>query len=247
MIELSGRLLSRAWLAVALASSDDEDRPALYRAVHIEVFPDGVRLIATDSYWLALCWVPATPADPDLELPAEPPLGVMPECTVTVNDDEWRVRDMLRHVAKVTKKPDALDVIVSIDPEVSTYDQDTPTLSPDLAALRASIGIPGERIQARTHEGPWPDWRALLAQFSAAPTGKPSTTFSAWMLDRFSKVPKIVGAATVSLQWLDGTKGRWAIDTEQPVIVRPRGVFAHVLDRRDTTTADDEDADEPDA
>lgn len=41
MLQLSGRLLSRAWLAVELAVSDDDDRPALFRAVHVELFPDG--------------------------------------------------------------------------------------------------------------------------------------------------------------------------------------------------------------
>ena len=42
MIELSGRAFSRAWLAVQLAASDDDARPVLYRAVHIEEYPDGV-------------------------------------------------------------------------------------------------------------------------------------------------------------------------------------------------------------
>ena len=45
MIELSGRAFSRAWLAVQLAASDDDARPVLYRAVHIEEYPDGVRLM----------------------------------------------------------------------------------------------------------------------------------------------------------------------------------------------------------
>jgi hypothetical protein len=226
MITLSGRTLSRAWLAVQLAASDDPARPVLYRAVHIEEFDTGVRLVSTDSYWMSICWAPALQLDQFAEPYPEPDLSVPPNAIATLNDDEWRVRDLFRHVAKVTKKPDNPDVVVTIDLEHSTYNEDVPTLSPDLAAVTATVHIPGEQIQVRTCEIPYPDWRMLLHQFDGCAVGKLTTTFSAWMLDRFSKVPKLVGADTITMTWLAGNKARWQIDTELPVA--PRGVFMDV-------------------
>lgn len=240
MIQLSGRLLSRAWLAVQLAASDDASRPVLYRAVNIEEFDTGVRLVATDSYWLSMCWVPATPTDPDAELPEEPPLYARPLAVATVNDDEHRIRDLFRHVAKITKKADALDVLVSLDLETSTYDEAVPTLSPEMAPLRACVEIPGERILVRTCEIDFPNWRMLLSQFDGPAVGKPSTTFSGWMLDRFAKVPKIIDAALIQLDWLTGERGRWSIGGEGIQPCRPRGVFMHASTRRDAFADDDE-------
>lgn len=244
MITLSGRTLSRAWLAVQLAASDDASRPVLYRAVNIEEFDTGVRLIATDSYWLSMCWVPAPPADPDGVPASEPPIYARPLTTATVNDDEHRVRDLFRHVAKVTKKSDAPDVMVTLDLETSTYDEAVPTLAPELAATVARVEIPGEQISVRTCEIDYPDWRALLRSFDGAAVGKPSTTFSGWMLDRFAKVTKIVDTGLITLDWLPGERGRWSIDA--PLVCRPRGVFMHASTRRDAF-ADDEEDDTTDA
>lgn len=143
MIELSGRAFSRAWLAVQLAASDDDARPVLYRAVHIEEYPDGVRLIATDSYWLAMCWVGCGAFDD------EPPVIREPVATVTVADTEWRVRDLMRHVAKLTKKEEAIDIPVRLDLATSLYDEDTPTLSPELARSAHGSSCPAGNA-------PWP-------------------------------------------------------------------------------------------
>jgi hypothetical protein len=208
--------------------------------VNIEEFPTGVRLTATDSYWLAMCWVPITPIGPDDEPPTEPALMAEPMSIVTINDDEHRIRDLFRHVAKVTKKADALDVPVTLDLETSTYDEDVPTLDPSLAAIRAKVEIPGEQISARTCEIPYPDWRHLLAQFDGKAHGKPTTTFSGWMLDRFAKVTKIIDTGTITLDWLPGDRGRWSIASTVPLACSPRGVFMHASTRRDAFADDDE-------
>lgn len=236
MIELDGRSLSRAWLAVHLAASTDGGRPTLYRAVHVEEFEDeGVRLIATDSYWMAICWVPT---NDDLECP-EPPLTRTPDRTVTISDDEFRVRDLMRHVAKLTKDEDDAPVTVVLDLATREYDARVPTLSPEMAPVRTLIELPGrERIMARTIEFTFPDWRGLLPGFEGAATGQPETVFSEWMLDRFSKVARAVGSGQMTLTWLDGRKGRWSID--QSVLAHaPRGVFMSSMSER-TTTADDD-------
>lgn len=225
MIELSGRAFSRAWLAVQLAASDDDARPVLYRAVHIEEYPDGVRLIATDSYWLAMCWVGCDAFDD------EPPVIREPVATVTVADTEWRVRDLMRHVAKLTKKEEAIDIPVRLD--LAT--------SPELAPVRARFELPGrERTLARTVEADYPSWRQLLAaNFDGAPSGQPATMFSDWMLDRFARIPRIVGSAHVELTWLEGAKGRWTVGDTPLLPHAPRGVFMAVDHRRHIDPSED--------
>ena len=55
-------LLGRAWSCVSSARSTDTLRPIL-SAIRVEMFPAGVRLVATDTYWLVWCWVPTRGAD----------------------------------------------------------------------------------------------------------------------------------------------------------------------------------------
>ena len=55
----SGQLFAQAWRSVAIAASDDPDRPALFRATNIELHPDGMRIVATDSYLMLHAWIHA--------------------------------------------------------------------------------------------------------------------------------------------------------------------------------------------
>lgn len=244
MISLSGRALSRAWMAVQLAVSDDADRPALFRAVHVERYDIGVRLVATDSFWLARCWVPGI----DEEFEDEPGLGVLPDETGTLRDEDWRVRDLMKHIAKLTKKEDAADVEVQLDLGARQYDEQVPTLSPELAPLRCSVEIPSrERVLATTVEVEYPNWRSLLLSFSASAGGASHTAMSGWMLDRLAKVARAVGAEAVSISWLDEQRARWGVDacvTEH----RPSGVFMSAQPHRPPPTdptLDDDDSDNP--
>mgnify|MGYP002132855720 CR=1 FL=1 len=50
--------LARGWLSVAQASANDKDLPTLHRTIALEVFPNGLRLVATDRYILLSAWVP---------------------------------------------------------------------------------------------------------------------------------------------------------------------------------------------
>lgn len=236
MIELDGRTLSRAWLAVQLACSDDDGRPLLYRSVHVEQFDDeGVRLIATDGYWMALCWVPAYLGS------VEPALYVDPSEKVTISDPEWRVRDLMKHVARLTKNEDAFPVEVHLDLACRLHDDRRPTLSPEMAPVRSRIELPGEeRVLAHTVEAEYPNWRSVLAGYDGEPVGQPSTVFSSWMLDRFAKLPKIVGSGSIELTWLKGGRGRWHVG-DALLDCPPRGVFMSVEHRQEQPPADVDD------
>lgn len=248
MISLNAATISRAWLAVATASPDTD-------TVRVEEFTNrGVRLVATDGYWLATCWVPAHHLDPatmefegDFSDPTPAPgHDELPDRAVTLADDEHRVRDLMKHLSKVTRKPeDRVCWHVKFDLEVSLYDEAEPTLSPELAPVRCSIEVPDrERVLVKQIEGPYAEWRTILAQFSDArrELGQESTEFSGWMLDRLAKLPRIVAGSRITFVWLDGFRGRWAIP-ECRLAFPPHGVFLTV--RRDVDPVGDDEDDEP--
>ena len=211
-MNVSGRHLSRAWLAVLCAAAEDEPRPALHRAVHVEEYPgQGLRLVATDSYWLARCWVPAGHLMDDLGH-TEPDDGELPDRTVTVIDDEWRVRDLMRFVAKATKKPGEPDIDVRLDLAATTYDEAAPTLTPEMAARRVRIELPDERVLGRVWDGEWVTWRELAHEFATAPrAGAVKVGFSGWMFAAMAKAATICSAPTIDIEWIDDRRGEWSL------------------------------------
>lgn len=210
-MKFSGRHLSRAWLAVSGASSDDDGRPQLFRAVRVEQHHNGIRLIATDSYWLAHCWVPAERLMDDLGH-TDPDYAELPATAVTIIDDEWRVRDLMKFIAKATRKPDAEDITVTIDISATTYDESAPTLAPEPAAKRVRVDTGDERLMAKVFDSPeWVDWRTLVLAFHATePSGATVTTMSVWMLTKLGKVAATGLCTGVRIDWLDERRARWA-------------------------------------
>lgn len=251
MITLNAATISRAWLAVATAAPED------LRTVHVEEFTDrGVRLIATDGFWLAMCWVPAWDADPvtdtvdpdGWEPEPEPGLDELPDRVATLSDDEWRVRDLMKHLAKITRKPEEQVLVqVRFDLSVSLYDDDEPTLSPELAPVRCSIEIPNqERVLVLTIEGPYVNWRAVVVQFTddRRTVGHDTTEFSSWMLSRIARVPSLVGGVRMGFVWLDGQRGRWQVPACR-LAFPPHGVF-RVATPHDAAPQETDPDDDPD-
>lgn len=224
MIAVSGRCLSRAWSAVALACSSDESRPAL-AGVRVEEFDDGVRLIATDSYWVVWCWVPAWDAmgvDAGLAWPklqrGECGAGTLeqdgvPEFAVTVDDSEGRVRDLMVYLRRATGHKHSMDIPVVIDLEaVLEEDPAEPTLFPEMAEqavrfeLLAEVGATVAAVWGvivRQVPGEWVSWGQLVADGERA--GRDCETspvrLSEWMMDRIGKASRLVASPTVEIDW----------------------------------------------
>lgn len=51
-VDAGTRVASKAWRAVSLAAGED-DRPSLDRTMLVEIYPGGIRLVATDTYILS--------------------------------------------------------------------------------------------------------------------------------------------------------------------------------------------------
>src|SRR5687768_16742409 len=107
MTLFDARTLARGWLSVAIASAADKARPVLHRTVSIEAFPEGLRLVATDSFVLLRSWVPNL----DHDLDPEPGLDEAPYATAVAMDPHGRAKGFLAHVLKL-----ASDEVYDDDP-----------------------------------------------------------------------------------------------------------------------------------
>lgn len=164
--KVDARTLARGWLAVALAASDDDARPALYRTVHLECFGEGVRLLATDSYMLLRSWIRTSGDD----LSAAPELDEVPPVTATAIDEHHRATALMKHLLSVTGGKDArqFDVVLSVGD--CPLGDDVPTLD-GLERRWVSIAVPDQEVLTLlAYEGEWPTWRALWAGFKPQQT-----------------------------------------------------------------------------
>lgn len=202
-VTISGRRFSRAWAAAIAAASDDVERPALYHRVLVEVFDDGLQLVATDSYWLAKAWCPF---EPDT---AAPTVDELPSSAFIVADPDLRVRDLMRYVAKQTKKDDAdhPDIEVTISPG-DGYDLDRPTLDPTLAEPLVVVSIPGEQITVHESEIGYPTWRKLM---TGVPAPYEHVTVSPSLLSKIGAAVNAAGCLTITFEF-EEIAIRWRAD-----------------------------------
>jgi hypothetical protein len=152
-----GSRFARAWLAASLAASNDAERPALHRTVCLERFLDaGYRLTSTDSYWTASAWVgdPVEPDEPHGALYDPPGRGEIPDRTVPIVDHELRIRDLMRFVARRTKKIDAEHPDIPLTFTITRdRSDDIPTLDPLFDRDRVDVQIPAvEQVAGHVNE-----------------------------------------------------------------------------------------------
>lgn len=151
------------WLNAFVATSQDESRPALFRTLSVEVFPQGVQLIGCDGTILLRSWVPA---NTEGEVPM-PLLEEAPERAVVVMDVEKFALGFVRTLTSMAGQDAnrAAWVELSVEPAA-------PPEEPGLGDLLASevlvLKAFGQRLSCRLFEGPFPDWRALRFGLDAA-------------------------------------------------------------------------------
>lgn len=244
----SGRHLARAWLTVALASSDDRERPVLHRTVFVDQYDDlGVLLTATDSYWMASCWVPDLDHDGDgfEDEPAPSPgLDYLGDRRAVVSDGDGLVRALFKHVQRLTRKEDDGDVLVSLSlDEKAPDDQEAQQrLTTDLRPLVAIVEVPGDlRVLATQVEMEPPNWRKIAVDFMAMTAdGAVATAMSGWMLDKLSKAAKAAGGlGVIEMEWLDDQRANWAV-REAALSPPAWGLFMAVGGPKKDQPADDE-------
>lgn len=158
--EFDAWTFARSWLAVATAASEDDERPILHRTVAIEIWPNGVRLTATDSYLLWSSWVPRV----GFHAHPEPALEELPDEVIVAHDGDFRGRDLLKFAFKVVTGKDASpqNLKVTLGPAPLEDGQFPGTESEAVSfSFPADVAV-GERVVLGTIEGRYPEWRGLL-------------------------------------------------------------------------------------
>lgn len=167
MYEFDGRTFALTWLTVASAASEDPDMYALCRTVNVELDEGGVRLTSTDGYRFWSQWVGEllSATEPDYELQRA-------ENTI-VDDSEFRARDLMKYIAKSTKKEDspALTLRLTFGP--------APREDGQLVGMesQAATFTVSETDTSRLHESlllplldvGFPDLRAIYNAYEAEP------------------------------------------------------------------------------
>lgn len=198
MTLFDARTIARGWLAVAVASGNDDHHPNLNRTVLIEAFSEGVRLIATDSYVLLRAWV----ANVEHDLDPEPDLDEAPYATAVAIDQHGRGKGFFGHVLRLAAdaaKADAEEVLVRLN--LGVVDEVDDAARPSFAGFESRYVVvehpETERLKLRVYDGPFPDWRKL--KFS--PKRTTAVAVGADMLTRLGKVGRVLHETPVHLEW----------------------------------------------
>ncbi len=246
MITLSARCLSRAWLAVQFAAAGpDHPSAQLARAVHVEQYDTGVRLVACDGCWLAHCWVPAWDALETIDatqagagtLAEDTQVGVTPYIKGTVRDVDLRVRDLMRFLHRATKPAESLDQPVTLDLAGAVEDADHPTLLPEWAERAAIFTLTsGERVVAEEFDAPWMAWRDIVVAAQRTGDRPTRTDIDPHRLGLLAKVANTIQADRVAICWnRPGTAAWWCEGGNLKHV--PAGIFTYRSPDVDLETA----------
>jgi hypothetical protein len=200
MTLFDARTLARGWLSVALASSKDEDRPALNRTVCIESFSEGLRLTSTDSYMLLTAWVPNI----DHDLDPAPGLDERPYAVAVAMDPHGRAKGFMAHALKLASAARDAAGVVAVKVDLGVIDEIDEPGHLSLAGFEVPyvvLELPheAERLKLRTYEGQYPAWRPILAGFAPEPTDR--ITLNPELLGRLAKIDKIQPGTYLRFQW----------------------------------------------
>lgn len=171
MITVSAATLARGWLSVATAFSKDAtgNRPALYRTVHVQQYPHGLRLSATDSYLLLHTYVPEV----DYEYDPEPGFDEIPTASAVAIDRYNRAGGLLQYLLTLSKSDDHKGLECTVHLNVAWQPEDVDPAEAQLdgfEALAVRIEYPdNERVQLPVYDGRFPNI-GLLIQAKAART-----------------------------------------------------------------------------
>lgn len=154
--------LARGWLSVFAATGDEKAEPQLRKTIHIDQFPHGIRLAATDKYMLLHCWIPE--ADFDLD-DLEPGLFDTPFASATVYDTNNRGGGLLKYLLGLSRSDDhkGLECAIRLNVPWQPDDHGDETQIEGFEALAVVLEVSGmERVQLEVYEGGYPAWQTVV-------------------------------------------------------------------------------------
>lgn len=146
---------ARAWLNVAVAAGENPDETSLYRTVALELYPDGVRLVATDRYLLLHASIGA------------PPVDVLPVETIVARDLDRRGRALLAWLYRIAHTSDEPRTVRLGLRDLD--DPNTPTLGPDLVPRALTIDTGRDLCALPILDTAWTVWRDALPDTPIGP------------------------------------------------------------------------------
>ena len=218
MLRFNAWNLARSWASVALAQGEDDSRPVLYRTTLIEIFPEGIRLLSTDTFVLLKAWV----TNLDHEDAPEPLIEELPMSVAICRDLDHRVLGMMKYAQKITKD-DGLDTRLSMEFAIGDQSAEGNTLE-GLAASTVHFRIVekyDESIETPVFEGAYPNWRPMWAGHKWAPAS--AIGFGANGILRLGNLSKLWDKAVIRFE-LGGNIGVAKIRIEGPSDVNVTGL-----------------------
>jgi hypothetical protein len=170
MTTFDATLLAKGWLSVAIASSKDPERPVLHKTIYVEHYPEGVRLLATDSYLFLRAWVPEVNHEND----PEPSLAEVPVSTAIAIDGDGRAIGFMKYALKRAAEAAQRHESVEVTMNLGVVDQTANVGSPSFGGMESRwviLEMPDvEKVKLLCCEGVWPNWRLLGAGYSPEKT-----------------------------------------------------------------------------
>lgn len=226
--------LARAWRAVAVASSDDEQRPALYRTVCVHVFGGrGVRLSATDSYILATAWVPTVGELSRGNGWEAPGLDEVPDEEWVVCDAERRLVGLMAHAWKISTAKD----VTPSDHHLRIGRTDPATEPGQFPGMEAAPPAKfrlddTETLLCPVYEAPYPTVLGILAAHRPGQVG--TVALSPAMAKRLAAVARVMDPAPMRWEFSD-QHGPVAFRCSEPLGLVVSGIWMPVRMMDDET------------
>jgi len=151
---LGARAAATAWLNAFLATSQDENRPTLYRSMSVEFFSRGVQFIATDGTILLRTWAPLQ----DGIDTSWPEIDEAPDVSVVVMDHDKFAVGFIRAALAAAGDLELMPLTLSLE---SAEPAEGPALGEALAPSVLCLSAFGQRLNCKLYESPYPNWRAL--------------------------------------------------------------------------------------
>lgn len=181
-VKINGGPLAVAWQNAWLATGQDEERPALYKTLIVEVHRHGLQLVATDSFVLFGAFAPFG------ELSTAPELDEAPLDAFLVGDWDSRGLGLVKYAEKEAKAAAKEDRDYLVTLELGKAEPDhRPAL--DLMSRRALIlSTDTERLALPLVEIEPPNWRAIISSAEGRAQATDHVFLTPSILGRFGAV-----------------------------------------------------------
>lgn len=209
-VECNAYRFGLGWLNAFIATSQDSERPALYRTLSVEFFPLGVQFVGCDGTMLFRTWVPIASVD---EVPM-PLLEEDPDRSVVVMDVEKFALGFVRTLTTTAGQEENAHALAELSVEPAP-----PPVEPALGDLLETdvlvIKAFGQRLSCRLYDGQFPNWRGLNFGLDAAEQVEGMTL----AVRLFASVGKLRGMLGVDCEFHGD---------QRSIVIHGTGVFAEV-------------------